>query len=115
MKATGTAYDDPILGKDPQPARMKDLYQGAEDNGGVHINSGIQNHAFYLAAVAIGDYAWTSAGRIWYIALRDRLRPISDFAAAAGACRTVAGELFGTDGKEETAVREAWKSVGVLR
>ncbi len=50
MKAPGTAYDDRVLGKDPQPAHMKDFVRTTDDNGGVHINSGIPNHAFYLAA-----------------------------------------------------------------
>ena len=54
MKAPGTAYDDPVLGKDPQPAAMAGYVQTSTDNGGVHINSGIPNHAFYLAAIAIG-------------------------------------------------------------
>src|SRR6202011_3456370 len=49
MKAPGTAYDDPVLGKDPQPATMKDYVVTAGDDGGVHINSGIPNRAFYLA------------------------------------------------------------------
>ena len=49
MKAPGTAYDDPRLGKDPQPATMADYSTPTEDNGGVHINSGIPNHAFYLS------------------------------------------------------------------
>ena len=56
MKAPGTAYDDPVLGKDPQPAHMDDFVETDQDNGGVHINSGIPNHAFYLAATAIGGY-----------------------------------------------------------
>ena len=43
MKAPGTAYDDPVLGKDPQPAHMKDYVNTVSDNGGVHINSGIPN------------------------------------------------------------------------
>ena len=42
-----------------------------QDNGGVHINSGIPNKAFYLAATAIGGNAWEKAGRIWYETLRD--------------------------------------------
>ena len=53
MTAPGTAYDDPVLGKDPQPANMKDFYDGYDDNGGVHINSGIPNRAFALAAIAM--------------------------------------------------------------
>ena len=57
MSEPGTAYDDPLLGKDPQPAHMKDFIKTREDNGGVHLNSGIPNRAFYLAATAIGGYA----------------------------------------------------------
>ena len=60
MSAPGTAYDDPILGKDPQPADMDHYVElkEDEDDGGVHINSGIPNRAFYLAATAIGGPAW---------------------------------------------------------
>ena len=54
MKAPGTAYDNDVLGKDPQPADMSHYIHTAQDNGGVHLNSGIPNHAFYLAATAIG-------------------------------------------------------------
>jgi Zn-dependent metalloprotease len=113
MKAPGTAYDDPVLGKDPQPADMKDYDQTTDDDGGVHINSGIPNHAFYLAATAIGGQAWEKAGKIWYVALRDRLRATSDFAAAARLTAAVAEELYGKGGAEAKAVRAAWQSVGV--
>ena len=47
MKAPGTAYDDPVLGKDSQPGDMAHYVQTSEDNGGVHTNSGIPNRAFY--------------------------------------------------------------------
>ena len=113
MKAPGTAYDDPVLGKDPQPAHMKDYVTGPEDDGGVHINSGIPNRAFYLAAVAIGGYAWEKAGKIWYAALTDRLRRGSNFAAAARLTASAAADFFGAGGSEEKAVREAWRAVGV--
>ncbi|CAM5676724.1 hypothetical protein SFUMM280S_07534 [Streptomyces fumanus] len=66
LKAPGTAYDDDVLGKDPQPATMDDYVRTGRDNGGVHINSGIPNHAFYLAATALGGNAWERAGQIWY-------------------------------------------------
>ncbi|MFE1745455.1 M4 family metallopeptidase [Coleofasciculus sp. H7-2] len=114
MKAPGTAYDDPVLGKDPQPATYQNRYKGLEDNGGVHINSGIGNRAFYLAAVEIGGYAWEKAGKIWYIALRDRLRSRANFKRAANTLITVAGELYGEGSKEQNAVRKGWKEVGVI-
>ena len=113
MKAPGSAYDDPRIGKDPQPGHMKDYVETHEDNGGVHVNSGIPNHAFYLAALAIGGQAWKQAGRIWYVALRDRLRRDSDFAEAARLTAGVAEEMYGTGSAEVRAVRDAWKAVGV--
>jgi Zn-dependent metalloprotease len=82
------------------------------DNGGVHINSGIPNHAFYLAATALGGHAWEAAGIIWYTALTTRLGPSTQFDEAARATVEVAGELFGD--AEEKAVRKAWEEVGVL-
>ena len=48
MKAPGTAYDDDVLGKDPQPGHLDDYVETTDDNGGVHLNSGIPNRAFYL-------------------------------------------------------------------
>jgi Zn-dependent metalloprotease len=114
MKAPGTAYDDPVIGKDPQPAHMKDYYKGTEDHGGVHINSGIPNHAFFLAATAIGGNAWEKSGKIWYITLRDRLRQTSNFKDAARATISVAGELYGSGRAEQQAVKMAWTEVGVL-
>lgn len=114
MKAPGTAYDDPVLGKDPQPGHVDDFYTGTADNAGVHINSGIPNRAFYLAAMAMGGYAWEKAGQIWYIALRDRLRARANFKRAAKILVDVAGELYGVGGAEQLAVQNAWETVGVL-
>ncbi len=114
LKAPGTAYDDPILGKDPQPVHMQDLFTGPEDNGGVHLNSGIANHAFYIAATEIGGYAWEKAGHIWYVSLTRRLQQSSDFADAAQETISAAGELFGQNSLEQQAVQKGWQMVGVI-
>jgi Zn-dependent metalloprotease len=114
MKAPGTAYDDPVLGKDPQPAHVDNIYSGMKDNGGVHINSGIPNKAFYLTAMEIGGYAWEKAGNIWYRTLCDRLKPKANFKAGADATIKVAGELYGDGSKEQKAVKNAWQKVGVI-
>lgn len=114
MKAPGTAYDDPVLGKDPQPAHMRDYVQTFEDNGGVHINSGIPNHAFYRVARKLGGRAWEKAGRIWYETLRDsRLRPNTGFRRFARLTVAVAGRLYGEGSNEQKAVRSGWDAVGI--
>jgi Zn-dependent metalloprotease len=115
MKAPGTAYDDPVLGKDPQPAHMDDFVNTFEDNGGVHINSGIPNRAFYIVATQLGGYAWEKAGRIWYETLRDsQVRPNSGFRRFAGRTVANAERLFGAGGPESQAVRTGWGEVGIV-
>ncbi|MGB9176283.1 MAG: M4 family metallopeptidase [Methanoregula sp.] len=113
MEAPGTAYDDPVLGKDPQPATMKDYVKTSEDNGGVHYNSGIPNRAFCVTATEIGGYAWEKAGMIWYTALRDKIRPKTNFAQAANITFAVAAELYGKGSEEQLAVKKGWTTVGV--
>jgi Zn-dependent metalloprotease len=109
----GKAYaDDPVFGSDPQPKRMRDYDDGPDDNGGVHINSGIPNHAFYLAALALGGRAWETLGPVWYRAL-SRLGRRADFAAAAEITFDVAASLHGPKSRPAAAVRAAWKAVGV--
>jgi Zn-dependent metalloprotease len=116
LKAPGTAYvDHPEIGDDPQPAHMKD-YRDLEpwdDNGGVHLNSGIPNHAFYLAAMKVGGKSWDSVGRIWYIALRDHLRVDSTFTKAADAMARVARDDHGAGSTVEKHIVAAWKAVGL--
>ena len=88
LKAPGTAWEG-----DEQPSNMDgyvdlpDDNDPNNDNGGVHINSGIPNHAFYLAATALGGFAWEQVGRVWYVTLTDRLGPRSQFTDAAEATR----------------------------
>jgi Zn-dependent metalloprotease len=113
MKAPGTAFDDPRLGKDPQPAHMRHYDQTQDDNGGVHINSGIPNHAFYLAAIEIGGFAWEKAGLIWYDALTRSLKHDADFQAAADATYAAATTRFGQGSLEQRAVHDAWHKVGI--
>ena len=115
MRAPGTAYDDPRLGKDPQPADMSGYVDTTDDNGGVHTNSGIPNHAFYLTAVAIGGHAWEAPGQIWYDVLTGPdIKPDCDFASFAGLTVAAATARHGKDSKETAAVAEAWRTVGVV-
>jgi hypothetical protein len=109
LKAPGTAYDDPVVGKDPQPAHMKDYVSTTSDNGGVHINSGIPNKAFYETAIRIGS---EEAGQIWYEAL-NRLKPTSEFNDLAIATYDAAGSVYGEKSQEQRVVQTAWDSVGI--
>jgi Zn-dependent metalloprotease len=113
MKAPGTAYDDPALGgKDPQPARMADFVVTDDDDGGVHINSGIPNRAFSLAATTFGGPSWERAGPIWYATLEDpRLTSTATFAAFAA--RTVANATDVFDAAAAEVIRAAWAEVGI--
>ena len=107
MAHPGTAYDDPRLGKDPQVGSYADFVHTTQDNGGVHINSGIPNRAFQLAATAIGGSSAEGAGRIWYAALTGTdVGPNTDFAGFAAATVAAAGP-------HADAVRQAWTTVGV--
>lgn len=115
MKAPGTAYDDDVLGKDPQPDSMDNYIDTTDDNGGVHLNSGIPNRAFYLAASVIGGNAWEGAGHVWYDTITTgKIRADSDFAQFGAATVTAAGVRFGTRSRERDAVAEAWATVGVM-
>jgi len=113
MKAPGTAYDDPRLGKDPQPADFAHYVKTTDDEGGVHLNSGIPNHAFYLVAHRLGGHAWVKAGQIWYDTLLSGLRPTTDFAGFAAATVTSAAKRYGDSSAEVAAVRAGWAGVGV--
>ncbi|MER7842796.1 M4 family metallopeptidase [Kitasatospora sp. NPDC096077] len=114
MKAPGTAYDDPQLGKDPQPAHMRDYVDTGEDNGGVHINSGIPNHAFYLLATALGGHSWELAGRIWYDTLTGGGLPATaDFTDFARATVAAARARHPDRPSVADTVTASWAQVGV--
>ena len=112
MAQPGSAYDDPRLGRDPQPGHLDDFVVTTDDHGGVHLNSGIPNRAFHLAALAIGaadpgprGTTWAGAGQVWYDALTGGLvGPRTDFAGFAAATLATAGPH---------AVAAAWDAVGV--
>ncbi|WP_152360222.1 protealysin inhibitor emfourin [Microlunatus speluncae] len=114
MKEPGSAYDDDVLGKDPQPGHMDDFIATTEDNGGVHLNSGIPNRAFYLAATKIGGNSWEGAGPVWYDVLTgDQITTETDFAGFAALTVAAAGARYGDDSDQQRAVAEAWQEVGV--
>ena len=112
LAAPGTAYDDPVLGKDPQPAHMSGYVKTRADNGGVHINSGIANKAFYNTAMALGGNSWQTPGQIWFKSA-ERVRPDASFIDFARATVDVAGEEFGNGSNVQETVAQAWAEVGI--
>ncbi|HEX9160584.1 MAG TPA: M4 family metallopeptidase [Thermoanaerobaculia bacterium] len=113
MKAPGTAYDDPVIGKDPQPSHMSGYVKTSEDDGGVHINSGIPSRAFCELALLLGGKAWEIPGKIWYRTLTSELNARADFQRCADATWKAAGDLFGAGSEPQHAVIAAWKIVGI--
>ena len=113
MRDPGTAYDDDVLGRDPQPAHMDDYITTSEDDGGVHLNSGIPNRAFVLTADALGGHAWERAGLIWYDTLTGALDPRIEFSGFAAATVRAAAARYGEVSAEVDAVRDGWNGVGV--
>ncbi|ODA82276.1 hypothetical protein RJ55_00783 [Drechmeria coniospora] len=114
MKNPGKAYDDARFGKDPQVDNMRHYERKFDDNGGVHIYSGIPNKAFYLAAVAFGGYSWERAGQIWWKAMTGgRVPPRCTFKQFADVTVACAKDKFGEDAAR--TVRKAWTDVGVFK
>ena len=114
--APGTAYKDhPIFRSDTQVSHMRDYVDLAQDrmhdSGGAHINSGIPNHAFYLAATAIDENTWGKIGHIWFEALQQS-RSNDDFAIFAQRTVTASTSL-GFDAEITEKVKVAWNKVGI--
>lgn len=115
MREPGTAYDDPQIGRDLQVGSMSDYVATDTDNGGVHINSGIPNRAFTLAALAIGGYSWEKAGQVWYDTLvNGQLSAQASFESFAQATVTSARRLFMNDPSVAEKIQAAWIDVGLL-
>lgn len=104
------------------PDHYSERYTGTGDSGGVHINSGIANHAFYLAAnggthhlsgVAVTGMGTSDAARIWYRALTVYMTSGTNFSGARTAMLNAATDLFGSGSTQYTRTQTAWCAVGV--
>ena len=117
------SMSDPRAFGDPDHYAIR--YTGPEDNGGVHINSGISNHAFYLAieggtnrtsglaVTGVGGGNREQIERIFYRGFTSYLTPSATFAQARQATLRAASELFGDASPAFRAVQQAWTAVGV--
>jgi Zn-dependent metalloprotease len=100
-------------------------YTGTADNGGVHTNSGISNHAFYLAieggtnrtsglsVQGVGSANREQIERVFYRAFTQMLPASATFSIARAATIQAARDLYGDNGNVERAVTQAWAAVGV--
>ena len=97
-------------------------YTGSQDNGGVHLNSGIANLAYVLlvdggshprnkTTAQVPAIGMAKAEKIFYRALTTYMNQNTQFAGARTATATAANDLYGAS--EKTAVELAWCAVGV--
>jgi Zn-dependent metalloprotease len=106
---------------DDDPDHYSERYTGSADGGGVHINSGIANKAFYLLAQGGSHHLGGSmtgigtdaAARIWFNALASYMTPTTNFAGARDATMLAAAALYGSGSPQQQAVSRAWCLVGV--
>jgi hypothetical protein len=111
FKSPGTAYDDPVVGKDLQPAHMDDLYTGKRDNGGVHLNSGILNKFFYETAMKIGGNIAGKTARMWFGGMQE-LNDEVELIDFYNIIKAQSISIFGKNTKEHKAVLAAGAVVG---
>jgi len=105
-----------------QPSHYVNRYLGSADNGGVHINSGIINHAFYLLAVggrhrlsgvSVPGIGMDRSARVFYVGFAQCLWPTAVFRDARYCVAQAAQTLYGSDAA--LAVHTAFDAVGVPR
>ncbi|MCA1741420.1 MAG: M4 family metallopeptidase, partial [Bacteroidales bacterium] len=102
----GTSLSQPYW----QPKSTSEMYIGTQDNGGVHINSSIGNHAYYLYATAVTK---EKAEQVFYKALTDYLTMTSKFIDFRIAVVQAASDLYGASSTEVTKAGEAFTAVGI--
>lgn len=95
-----------------QPAHLNEKYNGSEDEGGVHINSGILNKAFFLFAsnASVGK---DKAEDVYYKALTQYLTKSSNFVDCRLAVVQAATDMFGANSNEVNAAKSAFDAVGI--
>ncbi len=107
---------------DDDPDHYSERYTGTSDNGGVHINSGIGNKAFYLVAaggthhlsgVTVSGIGTSAAEKIWYRGLTVYMTSSTNFSGARTATLNAATDLYGSASTQYNTTATAWCAVGV--
>jgi thermolysin len=119
------SLQNPIAGGTPDHYSLRQFIGTATDNGGVHVNSTIVSHAFYLAIAGgtnrVSGISVTGIGlanmermeRIFYRAFVFYLGPRAVFAEARQATLQAATDLYGVNSNERAQLAAAWTAVGV--
>jgi len=104
------------------------IYQGActpsssNDNCGVHTNSSISNHAYYLIAaggtnrvsgITVTGIGTSAAERIFYRALTVYMTSSTNFSGARTATLNAATDLYGSGSTQYNGVAQGWCAVGI--
>jgi thermolysin len=100
-------------------------FTGPQDSGGVHINSSIVNHAFYLAVEGgrhrlsgitvqgVGGGNREQIEKAFYRAFVFLLPASANFSTARAATIQAARDLYGASSAAAQAITQAWTAVGV--
>lgn len=104
------AGSNPLQTNGYQPANVSQQFLGREDNGGVHINSGIPNKAFHNFATSTSK---AIAEQVYYRALSQYLTRSSKFIDCRIAVIQAASDLHGANSSQVTAARAAFDAVGI--
>lgn len=96
------------LGPDTEPRHMDQYYGGSQDNGGVHINSSIINHAFYRLCSYIKGNSWEKPLSIWFDVLENKLIPTNS------TFDEFANKVYqNTSSDQQGSVKQAFSDVGI--
>ncbi|MFN8348866.1 MAG: M4 family metallopeptidase [Spirosomataceae bacterium] len=96
-----------------QPRTMAQYVSTTKDNGGVHINSGIPNYAFFLFTNN-ANVGKDKAEKVYYRAMTNYLTRFSKFIDLRLAVIKAATDIFGANSAEVTAARSAFDQVGIV-
>jgi len=114
---------NPIVFGDPDHYSLK--FTGSEDEGGVHTNSTIPSHAFYLSieggrnrvsgitVQGVGAANREQIEKSFYRAFTFLLPASANFSTARAATIQAARDLYGANSAAATAIMQAWTAVGV--
>jgi len=112
-------------GVNGDPDHYSKRFLGSADNGGVHINSTIASHAFYLAieggtnrtsglsVQGVGGANREQVEKVFYRGFTQLMPANSTFSVARAATIQAARDLYGNNSAAERAVSQAWTAVGV--